>query len=116
VTGTTAAAAFVVVGMWLERFNIVVPTSLNPRIDLYSAGSYTPSWIELAIMAGTFSGFILLYMIASKFFPMVSIWELREGREAVNDVAERVTGYLPVAMPEPASETVIPLFRSGGSR
>jgi hypothetical protein len=44
-------------------------------------------------MASTFSGFILLYMIATKFVPIVSIWEIKEGREAVQEVAERVARY-----------------------
>jgi hypothetical protein len=38
----------------------------------------------------------LLYMVATKFFPIVSIWEIKEGREqSVREVAERVGGYLP---------------------
>lgn len=98
VRGTTAASAFVVVGMWLERFNIVVPTSVNPRLELYQPGTYMPSWVEIGVMAGTFAGFILLYMVASKFFPMVSIWELREGREYVEEVSTRVNSYLPNAL------------------
>lgn len=93
--GTTVAACFVVVGMWLERFNIVVPTSVNPRLELYQAGSYMPSWIEIGMMAATFAGFILLYMVATKFFPMVSIWEVREGQESIGEVATRVSSYLP---------------------
>ena len=57
---------------------------------------YIPSWVELSIMAGTFSGFILLYMVATKFFPIISIWEIEEGREkSVAEVSERVAGYLP---------------------
>jgi molybdopterin-containing oxidoreductase family membrane subunit len=99
VMGTTVAAAFVVIGMWLERFNIVVPTSVNPRLELYHPGYYMPSWVELGIMAGTFSGFILLYMIATKFFPMVSIWELREGKESLAELSHRVSGYLPDNFP-----------------
>jgi molybdopterin-containing oxidoreductase family membrane subunit len=97
--GTTLASCFVVIGMWLERFNIVVPTSVNPRLDLYQPAHYAPSWVELGIMAGTFSGFILLYMIASKFFPMVSIWELREGKESVVELTHRVSDYLPETLP-----------------
>jgi hypothetical protein len=47
-------------------------------------------------MAATFSGFILLYMVATKFVPIVSIWEMKEGRElSVQEVSERVSGYLP---------------------
>jgi molybdopterin-containing oxidoreductase family membrane subunit len=95
VMGTTAASVSVVVGMWLERFNIVVPTSLHPRVDM-AALHYFPSWVELSIMAGTFAGFVLVYMVATKFFPIISIWEIQEGREkSVEEVAERVAAYLP---------------------
>ncbi len=95
VRGTTVASAFVVLGMWLERFNIVVPTSQHPRVEA-SVASYLPSGVELSIMAATFAGFILVYMIATKFFPIISLWEIQEGREAsVREVSERVAGYLP---------------------
>ncbi|MBI1967507.1 MAG: polysulfide reductase NrfD [Gemmatimonadetes bacterium] len=94
--GTLIAGLSVVVGMWLERFNIVVPTSVNPRWEMESLARYLPSWVELSILAATFAGFILLYMVATKFFPIVSIWEMKEGREqSVRDVAERVASYLP---------------------
>jgi molybdopterin-containing oxidoreductase family membrane subunit len=91
--GTTIAGIAVVIGMWLERYNIVVPTSVNPRWEVEGIGSYLPSWIELSIMAGTFSGFILLYMIATKIVPIVSIWEIKEGRAVVQEVADRVAKY-----------------------
>ena len=95
VWGTSIASAFVVLGMWLERFNIVVPTSVHPRIEM-TAAAYLPSWVELSIMAATFSGFILVYMVATKFFPIISLWEIQEGREeAVKEVSERVASYLP---------------------
>ncbi len=95
VAGTTVASVAVVIGMWLERFNIVVPTSLHPRVAM-SGLHYLPSWVELSIMAGTFSGFILVYMVATKFFPIISIWEIKEGREkSVEEVSERVAAYLP---------------------
>jgi len=95
--GTLIAGIAVVIGMWLERYNIVVPTSVNPRWEIESIGQYLPSWIEVSIMSATFSGFILLYMIATKFVPIVSIWEIKEGREDVKAVADRVAGYLPNA-------------------
>jgi molybdopterin-containing oxidoreductase family membrane subunit len=101
--GTLVAGTAVLIGMWLERFNIVVPTSVNPIWELETLGRYLPTWIELSIMAATFAGFVLLYMIATKFIPIVSIWEIEEGRElSVTEVSERVAGYLP----ESASTTV----------
>ncbi len=94
--GTLIAGSAVVIGMWLERYNIVVPTSVNPIWDLETIGHYVPSWIELSIMGAAFAGFILLYMVATKFIPIVSIWEIREGREeSVKQVSARVATYLP---------------------
>lgn len=93
--GTLIASVFVVIGMWLERFLIVVPTLLHPRLP-YEQASYQPTWVEWSITAGSFSCFILLYMTFTKIFPIVSIWEVREGREkAVSEVTERVKTYLP---------------------
>jgi molybdopterin-containing oxidoreductase family membrane subunit len=91
--GTLIAGIAVVIGMWLERYNIVVPTSVNPRWELETIGHYLPSWIELSIMSATFSGFVLLYMLATKLVPIVSIWEIKEGRAMVKEVADRIAGY-----------------------
>ena len=47
-------------------------------------------------MAAFFATFILLYMVFTKLFPIVSIWEIQEGRErSVEEVKERVESYLP---------------------
>src|SRR5574341_1445877 len=98
--GTLIAGISVVIGMWLERFNIVVPTSVNPRGGMEPGGHYFPSWVELSILAGHFAAFILLYLLATKFFPIVPIWEIKAGREqSVREVAERVAGYLPDHVP-----------------
>ena len=40
--------------------------------------SYTPPGVEWSITAGAIAGFILLYAIFSKLFPLVSIWEVSE--------------------------------------
>jgi Ni/Fe-hydrogenase subunit HybB-like protein len=93
-TGSVVASVAVVIGMWLERFIIVVPTSLHTLVEVEA--HYRPSWVEISIMVGTFSGFILTYMVATKFFPIISLWEIKEGREqSVQEVSERVAGYLP---------------------
>jgi len=91
--GVFVAGIAVVIGMWLERYNIVVPTSVNPIWEMEAIGRYLPSWIEISIMAGAVAGFTLLYMVATKFVPIVSIWEIKEARAVVEDVAERVRRY-----------------------
>ncbi len=77
IAGTVVASVFVNIGMWLERFTIVVPTLSTPRAPVHSF-IYWPSWVEWSLMAGCFAAFILLYMGFTKLFPIVSIWELQE--------------------------------------
>jgi Ni/Fe-hydrogenase subunit HybB-like protein len=97
VKGTVVASATVIVGMWLERWTIVVPSLSNPRLPGTEA-SYFPTWVEWSIFAGCLAAFALLYMAFTKVFPIVSIWEIREGREAaVLEVVDRVRSYLPAA-------------------
>jgi hypothetical protein len=70
-----------------------VPTSVNPIWEIEAVGRYLPSWIEISIMSAAASGFILLYMISTKFVPIVSIWEIKEGRDVVEEVTRRVARY-----------------------
>ena len=80
VTGTVIASVAVLIGMWLERFIIVLSTSSYPRVEsAWDLGTYTPSLVELSITAGEFACFALLYIIFSKLFPLVSVWEVKEG-------------------------------------
>lgn len=78
ITGTAIASFTVVIGMWLERFLIIVP-SLSHKYLTYSWGTYRPTWVEIIITAGTFCAMALLYMIFSKVVPIISIWELKAG-------------------------------------
>jgi molybdopterin-containing oxidoreductase family membrane subunit len=71
----------VLLGMWLERFLIVVGTLAQPALPA-TWGEYAPSWVEISITAGTFAGMILLYLVFAKFVPIIAIWEYE-------DVAER---------------------------
>jgi len=57
----------------------------------FSWNQYSPSWVEWSITAAAFAGFALLYALFSKFFPIISMWEVSEGA-------------LEAAEPEPAIE------------
>jgi Ni/Fe-hydrogenase subunit HybB-like protein len=78
ITGCVIASFGVVVGMWLERFLIVVPT-LGHKYLTYTWGTYRPRPVEIVIMAATFAAMTLLYVLFSKFVPIISIWELKAG-------------------------------------
>jgi len=75
--GLLISSISIVIGMWIERYTIIIPSFSEPRLP-YARGSYTPSWVEWSMMAGLFAGFTLAFMIFSKLFPVVSIWELQK--------------------------------------
>jgi Ni/Fe-hydrogenase subunit HybB-like protein len=72
------ASLCVCVGMWLERFLIVVP-SLGHKYLTYSWSYYVPRPNELFITVATFAAMMLLYTLFAKFVPIISIWEMKAG-------------------------------------
>ena len=84
ILGTSIASVSVLIGMWLERFLIIIPTLTQPRLP-YGRGSYTPSWVEWSMMAGLSAGFILAIVLFSKFFPVISIWEMEKEKKEIAD-------------------------------
>jgi molybdopterin-containing oxidoreductase family membrane subunit len=75
--GVTLAGISINLGMWLERYTVIVPSLSRPRLP-YEWGVYSPTWIEWSVTAACFAGIILLYTLFAKLFPVVSIWELQE--------------------------------------
>jgi Ni/Fe-hydrogenase subunit HybB-like protein len=82
--------------MWLERFTIVIPTETRP-IMLYSVGVYRPTWVEWSITAAAVAGFALMYALFVKIFPIISIWEVQEAKEAIPTIVEKLESFLPGA-------------------
>jgi molybdopterin-containing oxidoreductase family membrane subunit len=78
IAGTFLASVTVVIGMWIERYLIIVP-SLSRKFMPYAWGTYRPTWVEIAITAATFCTMALLYLLFSKLVPVVSVWELKAG-------------------------------------
>jgi molybdopterin-containing oxidoreductase family membrane subunit len=76
------AALFVIalvvnLGMWLERFIIIV-TSLH-RDYLPSAwGMFIPTFWDWATFFGSIGLFLSLLFLFLRFLPMISIFEMRE--------------------------------------
>jgi Ni/Fe-hydrogenase subunit HybB-like protein len=82
IAGTAIASAGVVIGMWLERYLIIVP-SLSRKYLPYAwvTNPYRPTWVEITITAGTFAAMVALYMLFSKVVPIISMWELKGGKQ-----------------------------------
>jgi molybdopterin-containing oxidoreductase family membrane subunit len=69
-------AMIVNVGMWLERFVIVV-VSLHRDFLPSSWGTYTPTVFDWSTFIGTLGLFVALLFLFIRFLPMISIFEMR---------------------------------------
>ncbi|MBI5418883.1 MAG: polysulfide reductase NrfD [Deltaproteobacteria bacterium] len=67
------------VGMWLERFVIIV-SSLSRDYDPYAWNAliYRPTYVEVGITLGAFGMFFMLYLLFVKTLPLLSISEIKE--------------------------------------
>ena len=85
IPGVAVASLLVVVGAWAKRYLIVIPTLASPYLPAQRVPPgwthYRPTWVEWSITAAAFAVFLLLYLLFAKLFPIVSIWETREGEE-----------------------------------
>jgi molybdopterin-containing oxidoreductase family membrane subunit len=72
-----ALSIFVNIGMWYERFVIFV-TSLAHEYDPGGWGLYTPSWVEICILIGSFCWFFFWFLLFAKTLPVISIAEVKE--------------------------------------
>ncbi|MEM8886780.1 MAG: NrfD/PsrC family molybdoenzyme membrane anchor subunit [Bacteroidota bacterium] len=73
---TFIMSIFVNIGMWFERFVIIV-TSLHQDFLPSSWAMYTPTFVEVGIFVGTFGLFFTLYMLFSKYLPVINIFEVK---------------------------------------
>ncbi|HEY6484470.1 MAG TPA: hypothetical protein VIY54_13180, partial [Steroidobacteraceae bacterium] len=67
----------VLVGMWLERFMLIV-TSLYQDFMPSSWGMYYPTFWDIAFLAGSVGLFFVLYLLFVRLAPVVSMFELRK--------------------------------------
>jgi molybdopterin-containing oxidoreductase family membrane subunit len=120
------------VGMWFERFVIIV-SSLHRDFLPSSWASYTPTSIELATLAGTFGLFFTAFLLFCRFLPVIAMAEVKgvlshgrspagaghrrrapTGERAPADRPERWPRPAPWPVPEPATAAVAaPLDPSG---
>ena len=67
------------VGMWLERFLIIVPGLMRRGHFIFDWGSYHPSIIEILMVAATFAWVVLGMLLFTKVFPLIPIFDVKEG-------------------------------------
>lgn len=67
---------FVNIGMWFERFVIVV-TSLSRDFLPSSWGYYVPTWVDVLTFLGSFGLFFTLFLLFLRFLPIVAMAEVK---------------------------------------
>ena len=78
-------ALIINIGMWLERFVIVI-TSLHRDFLSSSWGMYSPTFWDWATFAGSIGLFLTLLILFIRFLPMISIAEMRQLASEGGDV------------------------------
>jgi molybdopterin-containing oxidoreductase family membrane subunit len=68
---------FINIGMWFERFNIIVQSLAYEYIPA-AWGEYNFSWVDIGFTIGAFGWFGMWMTLFCKFFPAFSITEIKE--------------------------------------
>jgi len=80
----TIIAVLVVIAAWFKRYLIVIPGLAHPYLPIQDVPDswrhYTPSLVEMTIVAATFAAMMLIVTLFSRFFPIISVWEVAEGK------------------------------------
>jgi molybdopterin-containing oxidoreductase family membrane subunit len=77
ITVTFFMSVIVNIGMWFERFVIIVTSIYRDYLPSSWATYYTPTIYEIGFYLGTFGLFFTLYFLFSKFFPVIAIAEIK---------------------------------------
>jgi molybdopterin-containing oxidoreductase family membrane subunit len=71
-----AICVLVNVGMWMERFVIIV-ASLSRDYLPSSWRMYVPTWVDLLMLLGSFGLFFTLFLLFCRYLPMVAMAEVK---------------------------------------
>ena len=91
ITFSVCVALAVCVGMWFERFVIIV-TSLHRGYLPSSWTMFSPTWVDIGIFVGTLGFFFLLFLLYARSFPMIAQAEVKGGRCQVSGLRSQVSG------------------------
>ena len=95
-------AALVNVGMWFERFVIIV-TSLTRDFLPAAWGSFKPTWVDISMLVGSFGLFASLFLLYLRFGPIVAMAEVKtvmpaaegaHGRQSQGDYHGSIPGQV----------------------
>ncbi|PSR56809.1 hydrogenase [Adhaeribacter arboris] len=76
IVATFIITIFVNIGMWFERFVIIV-TSLHRDYLPSSWVMFSPTKIDIGIYVGTLGLFFTLFLLFAKYFPVINMFEVK---------------------------------------
>ena len=68
------------IGMWLERFFLIIPAIERKQELTFLWANYVPSLTESVIVLASFGMVAMLLIIFAKLVPLVPAWEQKEGQ------------------------------------
>ena len=78
---------FVNVGMWFERFVIIV-TSLHKDFLVSSWNYFTPTWVDMSIFIGSLGLFFTCFLLFTRIFPVIAIAEVKAIFSSISETAQ----------------------------
>ena len=85
-TATFIISIFVNIGMWFERFVIIV-TSLHRDYLPSSWAMFSPTIIDIGVYVGTLGLFFTLFLLFAKYFPVINMFEVKTILKSSSGVA-----------------------------
>ncbi|GMU84352.1 MAG: polysulfide reductase chain C [Planctomycetota bacterium] len=82
------------VGMWFERFVIIV-TSLSSDFLPANWGGYYPSWVEVMTLLGSIGLFMTCFLLFCRYLPMVAMAEIKTVMPTAHGVGAHAFDYNP---------------------
>ena len=93
----TFAAVIAVLGLWLNRYLIVVPTLETPYVPIQDTRPeylhYTATWIEWALSFAGVAAFVLFFLLIMRLVPIISISETIQHERGQNSKQDESYNY-----------------------
>jgi molybdopterin-containing oxidoreductase family membrane subunit len=88
IVATFALSIVVNIGMWFERFVIIV-TSLHRDYLPSSWAMFYPTWADIGVYLFTFGLFFTLFFLFAKFFPVINMAEVKSVLKSSSEKAHK---------------------------
>ncbi len=82
INSITFVSVLVLIALWIKRYLIIVPTLETPYIPIQDSRldwvHYSPTWVEWALTMSGVAFFVLIFILMTKFVPIVCVSEMEE--------------------------------------